>query len=113
MANDQALPLYGAVKRLAEAMTVREKVLEGQMAELDTKTAELNLKTAALSAPIAEIKQLPRALGQQTSQYIAAGVRETIREDFSLPLAKAVEGPYRAVCLRDRSRAWGHQRDPS
>ena len=112
MANDEALPLYGAVKRLAEAMTVREKVLEGQMAELDTKTAELDLKTAALPAHRRD-QQLPRALGQQTSQYIAAGVRETIREDFSLPLAKAVEGPYRAVCLRDRSRAWGHQRDPS
>lgn len=93
MANDEALALYGAVKRLAEAMTVREKVLEEQMGELDQKTAALDMKIASLTAVIAELKQLPRAIGQQTGQYIAAGVRESIKDDFSVPLEKAVDGP--------------------
>ena len=93
MANDEAVALYGSVKRLVEAMTVREKVLEEQMQELDEKTAALDTKIASLTAVIAELKQLPRAIGQQTGKYIADGVRESIQEDFSLPLAEAVEGP--------------------
>ena len=105
MANDEALALYGAVKRLAEAMTVREKVFEEQMGELDEKTAALDTKITSLTAVIAELKQLPRAIGQQTGQYIAAGVRETIKDDFSLPLEKAVDGPIgRLVYVSDEAR---------
>lgn len=74
-------------------MTLREKVLEEQMEEWDEKTAALDLKITALTAVITEFKQLPRALGQQTSQYNAAGVRESIKDDFSLPLGQAMDGP--------------------
>ena len=93
MANDEALALYGAVKRLADAMTQREKVLNGQMAELDAKTAVLSEKTAALTATIAELRQLPVTLGQHTSHYIGEGVRKAIQVDFTKPIADAVSGP--------------------
>jgi hypothetical protein len=32
-------------------------------------------------------------LGKQTSQYIAAGVKASIQDDFSRPIADAVKGP--------------------
>ena len=93
MADDEAIALYGMVKKMAEAMAVREKVLEEQMGVLDAKTAVLDTKIASLTAVIAELKLLPRAIGQQTGQYIAAGVRESIQADFSVPLEEAVDGP--------------------
>ena len=43
--------------------------------------------------------RLPRAIGQQTGHYIAAGVRESIKDDFSVPLGKAVDGPNRKTQL--------------
>jgi hypothetical protein len=79
MADDEAIALYGAVKRMAEAMAAREAVLDA--------------KTAALDHAIAELKGLPLALGKQTSQYIAMGVRQSIQDDFSRPIETAVKGP--------------------
>jgi hypothetical protein len=79
MTDDEILAVYGSIKKLAESMSTRE--------------AALDRKTAALDAAIAEIKQLPAALGKQTSQYIAAGVRASIHDDFSRPIAEAVKGP--------------------
>jgi hypothetical protein len=36
---------------------------------------------------------VPDTLGKQTSQYIAMGVRQSIQDDFSRPIAEAVKGP--------------------
>lgn len=83
MADDEAIALYGAVKKMAEAMAAREAVLDA--------------KTAALDQAIAELKGLPLALGKQTSQYIAAGVRQSIQDDFSRPIADAVRGPLKEL----------------
>ncbi len=83
MADDEAIALYGAVKKMAEAMAAREAVLDE--------------KTAALDHTIAELKGLPLALGKQTSQYIAAGVRQSIQDDFSRPIADAVKGPLKEL----------------
>jgi hypothetical protein len=74
-------------------MTQREKVLNGQMADLDAKTAVLSEKTAALAATIAELRQLPATLGSHTSHYIGEGVRKAIQVDFTKPIADAVSGP--------------------
>ena len=79
MADDEAIALYGAVKKMAQAMAERE--------------AALDEKTAAIAAAIAGLQQLPAALGKQTSQYIAAGVKASIQDDFSRPIADAVKGP--------------------
>ncbi len=49
MPNDEAPTYYCVVKRLVEAMTLRDKVLEEQMAELDANTVELDGKIAARS----------------------------------------------------------------
>jgi hypothetical protein len=44
-----------------------------------------------------QVRQLPAMLGQQTSKYIAAGIREVVQEDFRQPMEKAVEGPIRSI----------------
>jgi len=79
MTDDELLALYGSMKEMAAAMKARE--------------AALVTKTAALDAAIAELKQLPGTLGKQTSQYIAMGVKQSIQDDFSRPIAEAVKGP--------------------
>ncbi len=79
MTEDELLALYGSVKEMAAAMKAREAALAG--------------KTAALDAAIAELKQIPGTLGKQTSQYIAAGVKASIQDDFSRPIAEGVKGP--------------------
>lgn len=79
MTDDELLALYGSMKEMAAAMKARE--------------AALAMKTAALDAAIAELKQLPGTLGKQTSQYIAIGVKQSIQDDFSRPIAEAVKGP--------------------
>ena len=79
MADDEALALYGAVKKMVQSMAERE--------------AALSAKTAALEAAVANLQQLPATLGKQTSQYIAAGVKASIQDDFSRPIADAVKGP--------------------
>jgi hypothetical protein len=91
MAEDDAVALYGAVKRMAQAMAEREAALAAQ--------------TAALDAAIASLQQLPAALGRQTSQYIAAGVKASIQDDFSRPIAAAVQGP-----IADLGRETRHAR---
>jgi uncharacterized protein YfaQ (DUF2300 family) len=53
----------------------------------------LDSKTAALGSAIAQLGKLPETLGKQTSQYIAMGVRQSIQDDFSRPIAEAVKGP--------------------
>ncbi|MFT4115023.1 hypothetical protein [Silvibacterium sp.] len=70
---------HGTIRKLAESMSARE--------------AALNRKSAAFDAAIAKIKQLPTALGKETSQYIAAGVRASIQDDFIRSIAEAVKGP--------------------
>jgi hypothetical protein len=92
MADEQAVALYGAVKKMAEAMSAREALLDTRMAALDTAIRELG--------------QLPATLGRQTSQYIAAGVKQSIQDDFSRPIAEAVKGP-----IADLSRETYHARE--
>ena len=79
MADDEAIALYGAVKRMVQAMADRE--------------AALDEKAAALDAAIAGLQQLPATLGKQTSQYIEAGIRASIRGDFKRPIEDAINGP--------------------
>ncbi len=83
MRDDELLAIYGATRQLAEGMTARD--------------AELKQSTAALEATIVQVRQLPAMLGQQTSKYIAAGIREVVQEDFKQPIEKAVEGPIRSI----------------
>ena len=83
MRDDELLVIYGATRQLAEDMQARD--------------AELKQSTAALEATIAQVRPLPAMLGQQTSKYIAAGVREVVQEDFRQPIEKAVEGPIRSI----------------
>jgi hypothetical protein len=83
MRDDELLAIYGATRKLAEDMQARD--------------AELKQSTAALEATIAQVRQLPAMLGQQTSKYIAAGIREVVQEDFKQPIEKAVEGPIRSI----------------
>jgi hypothetical protein len=61
------------------------------------RDAELKQSTAALEATIAQVRQLPAMLGQQTSKYIAAGIREVVQEDFKEPIEKAIEGPIHSL----------------
>jgi hypothetical protein len=91
VADDEAVALYGTVKRMVQAMAEREAALEA--------------KTATLDAAIASLQQLPATLGKQTSQYIAAGVKASIQDDFSRPIADAVKGP-----IADLSRETYHAR---
>ena len=83
MRDDELLTIYNATRQLAEGMTERD--------------AELKQSTAALEATIVQVRQLPAMLGQQTSKYIAAGIREVVEEDFRQPIEKAVEGPIRSI----------------
>ena len=79
MKDDELLAIYGAVRKLAAGMEARE--------------AALQRSTAELEASIAQVKQLPAALGQQAGKHIAAGVQYAIRENFSWPVEEAVRGP--------------------
>lgn len=79
MTDDEAIALYGMVKKMAQAMTERE--------------AALSAKTAALEAAVANLQQLPATLGKQTSQYIEKGVRASIKEDLKWPIEDALKGP--------------------
>jgi hypothetical protein len=79
VADDEAVALYGTVKRMVQAMAEREAALEA--------------KTAALDAAIASLQQLPATLGKQTSQYIEKGVRASIKEDLKWPIEDALKGP--------------------
>ena len=78
MRDDELLAIYGATRQLAEGMQARD--------------AELKQSTAALEATIAQVRQLPAMLGQQTSKYIAAGIREVVQEDFKQPWRKRSKG---------------------
>jgi hypothetical protein len=66
----------------------------------------LDQKTAALSSAIAQLGKLPETLGKQTSQYIAMGVRQSIQDDFSRPIAEAIKGP-----IAELSRETYHARE--
>ena len=92
MTDDELLALYGSIKEMAAAMKAREAALE--------------TKTAALNTSIAQLGKLPETLGKQTSQYIAMGVRQSIQDDFSRPIAEAVKGP-----IADLSRETYHARE--
>ena len=99
MGDDELLAIYGATRHLAEGMQARD--------------AELKQSTAALEATIVQVRQLPAMLGQQTSKYIAAGIREVVHEDFRQPIEKAVEGPVRSieVAALPAREAVGHLKD--
>ena len=79
MRDDELLAIYTATRQIAEGMAARD--------------AELKKSTAALEATIAQVKQLPAALGQQTSKYIASGIREVVQGDFSAPIEEALQKP--------------------
>jgi hypothetical protein len=79
MTDDELLLIYKNFLDMTEAMKAREVALDA--------------KTAALGAAIAQLGKLPETLGKQTSQYIAMGVRQSIQDDFSRPIADAVKGP--------------------
>lgn len=79
MTDDELLLIYKGLRDMTEAMKAREIALDQ--------------KTAALGAAIVQIGKLPDTLGKQTSQYIAMGVRQSIQDDFSRPIAEAVKGP--------------------
>lgn len=79
MTDDELLLIYKGLRDMTEAMKAREIALDQ--------------KTAALGAAIAQLGKLPETLGKQTSQYIAMGVRQSIQDDFSRPIAEAVKGP--------------------
>lgn len=83
MTEDEALALYGAIKKLAGSMAAREAALASKMAALETA--------------IEELRQLPAMLGEQTGQSIAAGVRQSIQDDFRLPIEAAVHKPLREL----------------
>ena len=92
MTDDELLLIYKGLRDMNEAMRVRE--------------AALDKKTATLDAAVAQLGKVPEALGRQTSQYIAEGVRKSIQDDFSRPLAEAVKGP-----IADLSRETYHARE--
>ncbi len=79
MTDDELLLIYKGLRDMTEAMKAREIALDA--------------KTAALNTAIAQLGKLPDTLGKQTSQYIAMGVRQSIQDDFSRPIAEAVKGP--------------------
>ena len=79
MTDDELLLIYKGLRDMNEAMKAREIALDS--------------KTAALGSAIAQLGKLPETLGKQTSQYIAMGVRQSIQDDFSRPIAEAVKGP--------------------
>ncbi len=91
MNEDELLALYAVVRKEAESMGDRE--------------AGLAQRIAALNQAIAKLEQLPLALGKQTSEYIAQGVRQAIQDDFRRPIADAVKGP-----IEDLSRETYHAR---
>ena len=83
MRDDELLAICRATRQLAEGMAARD--------------AELKQSTSALEATIAQVRQLPAMLGQQTSKYIAAGIREVVQGDFKEPIENAVEGPIHSL----------------
>lgn len=79
MTEEELLELYALVRKEAEGMVAREKMLQAQ--------------TAALNQAIEQLQQLPLTLGKQTGEYIAMGVRQSIQDDFSRPIETAVKRP--------------------
>lgn len=77
---------------------------------MKAREAALTASTVALNQAISQLQQLPGTLGQHTSQYIAAGVRQSIEDDFSRPIANAVKGPLSVIALRYQSGAGGDAR---
>jgi hypothetical protein len=79
MTEEELLALYALVRKEAEGMAAREEALRA--------------RTLALNQSIEQLQQLPLTLGKQTSEYIAMGVRQAIKDDFSRPIETAVKGP--------------------
>lgn len=92
MTEEELLALYALVRKEAEGMGAREKALQE--------------RTAALNQSIEQLQQLPLTLGKQTSEYIAMGVRQAIKDDFSRPIESAVKGSLELL-----SREVYHARD--
>ena len=78
MRDDELLAIYGATRQLAEGMTERD--------------AELKQSTTALEATIAQVRQLPAMLGQQTSKYIAPASGRWSRRTFASPSRRPSRG---------------------
>ncbi len=59
-----------------------------------------------MNQSIEQLQQFPLTLGKQTSEYIAMGLRQAIKDDFSRPFESAVKGPLELL-----SREVCHARD--
>lgn len=79
MTDDELLVLYRSMRTLSEGMEARNAALEKS--------------TAAQNAAIAQLNKLPVVVGQQLNHYIAAAVKESIQEDFRMPVEHAVKKP--------------------
>lgn len=79
MTDDELLVLYRSMRTLGEGMEARNAALEKSTEELDVTLRQL--------------RQLPAAIGQQVNLYIAAGVKESLKEDFRFPVEHAVKKP--------------------
>ena len=88
MRDDELLAIYTGTRQVAEAMAARD--------------AELKRSTAALEATIVQVRQLPAMLGQQTSKYIAQGLKEALEGDLKEPVEAALRQPLYALELATR-----------
>ena len=79
MTDDELLVLYRSMRTLGEGMEARNAALEKSTEELDVTLRQL--------------RQLPPAIGQQLNLYIAAAVKESLKEDFRFPVEHAVKKP--------------------
>jgi hypothetical protein len=89
-------------RRVVSAVRARQEGSRGHGA----REKALQARTAALNQSIEQLQQLPLTLGKQTSEYIAMGVRQAIKDDFSRPIESAVKGPLELL-----SREVYHARD--
>ena len=88
MRDDELLAIYTGTRQVAEAMAARD--------------AELKRSTAALEATIVQARQLPAMLGQQTSKYIAQGLKEALEGDLKEPVEAALRQPLYSLELATR-----------
>ena len=88
MRDDELLAIYTGTRQIAEAMAARD--------------AELKKSTATLEATIAQARQLPAMLGQQTSKYIAQGLKESLEGERTEPIKTALQQPLYQLELATR-----------
>ena len=75
MTDDELLLIYQGLPDISEAMKAQEIIL--------------NQKSAHLDAAVAQPQCHPLTLGKQTQpEYIAIGVRQSIQDDVTRPIAR-------------------------